>query len=185
MAYVPVLLDTCVLYPARIRDTLLSLAAEGLYEPLWSADILEELRRNLEARRPPPNVHHLLAEMRRTFPDSEVTGYRPLIPFMTCDPKDAHVLAAAVHAHASVIVTSNLSDFPPTSTAPHGVTASGPDRFALDLFDADPTAVCTALTEQAERRRRTLPALMQELSGRQHLPDFSTAVCRYIATRGW
>lgn len=42
-----VVLDTCVLYPAHLRDTLLRLAEQDLYQALWSADIIEELHRNL------------------------------------------------------------------------------------------------------------------------------------------
>jgi hypothetical protein len=44
------ILDANVLYQAPLRDTLLSAAELGLFEPYWSATILAEVERNLIAR---------------------------------------------------------------------------------------------------------------------------------------
>lgn len=40
----PAFLDTCVLYSATLRDTLLRIAEERAFRPQWSADVLAELR---------------------------------------------------------------------------------------------------------------------------------------------
>lgn len=42
-----VVLDACVLFPASLRDTLLRAADADLYRVHLTADILEEVRRNL------------------------------------------------------------------------------------------------------------------------------------------
>jgi hypothetical protein len=47
MVAFPAFLDTCVLYPAYLCDTLLRLAEASAYRPLWSADVFTELHRNL------------------------------------------------------------------------------------------------------------------------------------------
>ncbi|WP_225994915.1 PIN domain-containing protein [Streptomyces arboris] len=89
-----VVLDTCVLYPNYLRDTLLRLAEAELYEPLWSADILDELTRNVAERIGPLKAKGLVDAMAGAFPESLVTGYAALLSAMTNDPKDRHVLAA-------------------------------------------------------------------------------------------
>ena len=62
---------------------------------------------------------------------------------MTNDPKDRHVLAAAVKCRAHFIVTSNLRHFPSESLAEWGVEATHPDEFLLRLYESDPaTPVC-------------------------------------------
>jgi hypothetical protein len=47
-----VMMDTCVLYPAVLRDFLLALASRGLFDPLWSHGVAAELL-GLVARRNP------------------------------------------------------------------------------------------------------------------------------------
>ena len=42
-----VVLDACVLVPIRLATTLLWLAEAGLFQPLWSEPILDEVLRNL------------------------------------------------------------------------------------------------------------------------------------------
>ena len=99
MAMFPAFLDTCTLYGAYLCDSLLRLAEAGTYRPLWSADVLDELERALVVRGLEKKaVTHRIGEMRRAFPDAEVRGYENLVGRMTCDPKDRHVLAAAVRS---------------------------------------------------------------------------------------
>lgn len=42
-----VVLDACVLYPAHLRDFLLHLAQQKLYEPKWTDQINDEWVRNV------------------------------------------------------------------------------------------------------------------------------------------
>jgi predicted nucleic acid-binding protein len=180
-------LDTCVLYPALIRDTLLYLAASGLYQPVWSTEILDELRRNLQQRRPQPRTDHLVHQMTTRFRDAEVDGYQHLTDHMTCDAKDRHVLALAVHADAATLVTLNLTDFPASATEPHTVEVLTPDEFGQYLFSIDPTTAVRALHQQAEVKKRpamTLPDLLDHLKKPHAMPGFATAVCRHLALQG-
>lgn len=150
MATFPVFLDTCVLYGAYLADTMLCLAETGTYRPLWSADVLEELERNLLKRDLPARaVAHRVREMRRAFPDAEVSGYEPLIDTMTCDPKDRHVLAAAVSGDAKTLLTFNIKDFPESSASPYNVAITHPDDFLLDHLDLYPGITIGALRAQA------------------------------------
>lgn len=127
-----VVLDTCVLYPAHLRDTLLRLAERGLYRVLWPDDIVDE----------------------RAFPDASIAGYKGLINAMTCDPKDRHVLAAAVRADASAVITFNKRDFPSSSVYEHEIDVIDPDNFLLDLLDLSPRSVIQKLKQQAEANQR-------------------------------
>ena len=175
-----VVLDTCVLYPAHLRDTLLRLAERGLFRALWSEDILDELRRNLQEVVAPVAVHRLIDEMRTAFPDAEVTGYLSLLDGLTCDPKDRHVLAAAVRADAAAIVTFNHPDFPDSSVEPFDLEVLHPDTFLLDQLDLAPVPVLDELERQAAANRRepkSVASLLDALD-RAGAPAFADEVRR-------
>ena len=124
MAFLAVL-DTNVLLPAPLRDTLLRLAEADLYVPKWSDRILAELAKNLveSGRTDAERAARVTRTMEEAFPEAMVPTslVSTIEPAMTNDPKDRHVLAAAVGAGAQVIVSRNLDDFPPKACNPLGV----------------------------------------------------------------
>jgi predicted nucleic acid-binding protein len=170
-------LDACVLLPASLRDTLLRLAERPrMYTPKWSNQIWAEVTRNLESRRKltAENIAYLTAQVQLHFPEAEVEGYEKLTAAMTNDPKDRHVVAAAVRAKAQVIVISNLKDFPRSSLAEWQIEARRPDQFLTDLYALDPKTVISRLREQAATIGRSLPDLLTTL--RLGAPNFAVMI---------
>jgi predicted nucleic acid-binding protein len=165
------ILDTNVLWPSLQRDFLLSMAVEGLYRPLWSEAILEELQvhehlklvdRGTEQAAASASAEHLVAQMRAHFDDALVTGWDSLEgTFGLPDPDDEHVLAAAVIGGAGAIVTDNTKHFP-TSRVPAHVRVLTGREFAENTADVDPERAARALCEMSLRRTQT-PQTPREL----------------------
>jgi len=148
-------LDACVLVPIGLTDLLLRLAEADTYRLLWSEQVLDEVERNLpKVGVEPAKAAVRVQQMRATFPDAQVTGYESLIPAMTNDPKDRHVLAAAVRGDAAVIVTANLRDFRVECLRPYDLAAVHPDDFLLDQLDLYPDQTVQCLHEQVAAMRR-------------------------------
>lgn len=61
-----VVLDACVLVPALLCDVLLHLAEDDLFDPLWSAQVLDETERTLVGKLgvDPERVQRRLGQMR-------------------------------------------------------------------------------------------------------------------------
>ena len=172
-------LDACVLIPMALCDTLLRAADAGLYRLLWSEDTLEEVRRNLVEKQltTEPGARDRLMVMRQAFPDASVTGYQGIIDRMINDPKDRHVLAAAVTAGATVIVTRNVRDFPDSALDPYNVKALSPDEFLMRLYDLSPDTMFRIVQEQVRALKRppvTMAELLDNLA--EHVPSFSTTI---------
>ena len=142
-------LDANVLYPPTLRSVLLELAHADLYAARWSEEVHREWMRSLAEKRPtlpPAAIVRIRTLMETYIGDVSVTGYEALITTLTLpDPDDRHVLAAAIHGKASVIVTSNLKDFPPAVLAPYQITAQHPDAFVLSILKHDAEGLALAL----------------------------------------
>jgi hypothetical protein len=152
------ILDACVLYPAPVRDLLLTLARDGLYHARWSRRIEEEWVRSLLRQRPDISQ----AQLRRTcelmteaVPDCLVEGWERMelalggLP----DAGDRHVFAAAIRGHADAIVTYNLADFPAAALAPFGIEAQHPDDFLLNQLDLNEIAAIKSIKAMRARLR--------------------------------
>jgi len=124
-------LDADVLLPITLADTLLRLAEEGFYRPHWSAEVLDEVVRNLVTKfgLAPSAARKRVDHMTGAFPEALVAGYQRLVPTMANDPKDRHVLAAAIRSGSQVIVTRNLRHFPIELLREFDIEAQPPDLF--------------------------------------------------------
>ena len=177
-----VVIDACVLANFSLCDTLLRLAEPPrLYEPKWSEEIIRETTRTLESKLgwPSPLTASLQAELRAHFVETWISGHEALIPQMTNDEKDRHVLAAAVHGQASIIVTFNLRHFRREHLEPWGICALHPQSFLIETFRQEESLVMTKLEQQAADRRRSLRELLHILSAT--VPDFVAVVSAAIS----
>ncbi|MDA0159404.1 PIN domain-containing protein [Solirubrobacter ginsenosidimutans] len=174
-------LDANVLYPLPLRDTLLRIAETELYDPYWSERVLDEVVRNLmlDGRATEGQAARLAAAMDAAFVGAAVTddSIARLEPAMTNDPKDRHVLAAAVASDAQAIVTFNLKDFPPEACEPFAIEAIHPDDFLLDLYELSRSVVAEVVDRQAAVLRRppmTKDGLLDRLA--VTVPRFAAAL---------
>lgn len=141
-------LDANVLYSALLRDLVLRLAVERVCQVHWSAEVQHEWKRHLvdDAGYAEAVIARTQARMDAAFPQARVTGYEGLIPELSLpDPADCHVLAAAVQARVSVLVTFNLKDFPPEVLAGHGLLPLHPDVLLPRLWAESPDGFRQAL----------------------------------------
>ncbi len=176
-----VVLDACVLIPAALRDTLLGAAAAGLFRLHWSAELLDEVQRNLvkSGMTSPQGAASLRQTMEESLEDASISPlqYRSLIPAMRNNEKDRHVLAVAVASRSQVIVTSNLKDFPFDALEQHQIEAQSPDEFLLNLLDLAPEQMHTIVKEQAAALKRPpMPLEMVLEHLQQHAPKFTRAL---------
>lgn len=165
------LLDTCVLFPTVMREMLLGCAKAGLFEPLWSDQILGEWAHTAAklGGQGAAQGQSEIAFARIAFPKACIQVQdAQLARFWLPDPGDIHVLGAAVIGGADGIVTLNNKDFPQQILAEEGLMRSNPDALLLGFYQAQPEtvqAVAAQILAQAQAMDTgdwTMRALMKK-----------------------
>ncbi len=103
-------LDADVLVPILSCDFLLTAFDLGLYEPLVSSEILVEVERNLVEAFPhldPDGLRRRVGQMRGALEDHVVDPGSLDVNSEAINPKDRHVIAAALAGEASLVVTND------------------------------------------------------------------------------
>ena len=187
-------LDADVLISMPDCDLLLEIAKEGLYTVRWSPAILDEVRRNLGKANPmitPALADKRIASMRGAFPEADVSedGSTVFTVLKRVHPEDQHVVATALVAQASVIVTRNTKDFAVKDLEAVGLLVQGPDEFLLHQVTQNPVAVCNAVGAVIRRLLKTRPTVeeyLEFIEGR--FPLFAAALRPHkdlIPPPGW
>lgn len=145
----------------------MELATTRLFRAKWTDQIHDEWTRNVLKNRPDLSRERLArtrALMDAAVMDCLVTGHEPLIPSLTLpDTKDRHVLAAAIRAGASFIITFNLKDFPSADLDRYGITAEHPDWFIVRQAELDPSAAIAAARLCRDRLKNPVRTASQYL----------------------
>lgn len=170
-----VLIDACVLYPTVMREVVLGVAAEGLFEPLWSPRILEEWARAAAKLGPGQETiaRGEIAALEARWPDASITPRgADLARLWLPDADDVHVLAAAIAGSADILLTLNTSDFPRHTLTEEGIAREVPDLFLRRFYDSHPETVrrvAEAVRAEAERLSGE-PWPMRKLMKKARLP---------------
>lgn len=164
-----VVLDASVLYTEPVRGLLLWVAALGGFDPLWTSRILDEVGKNLlEGQRVSlEQWERLRAAMLAAFPDAMLDHDAPdaIEDQMPNDPKDRHVLAAAVAHGVELVVTNNLKHFKQADLERVGVRASNADQLLCELLSVAPNVIREALESQVATMRSPRQWTAAELLG--------------------
>jgi predicted nucleic acid-binding protein len=156
-------IDACALAGALKRNLLLTLAAAEFFRVRWSRAVLDETQAAirdalLKKNDSDPAAAALRARsgMEAAFEEAIVDGFEDWLA--VCDglpdPKDAHVLAAALKTKADVLVTENVKHFPAERMAALGIDVRTADEFIADTIMLDEGRGVPAIRRMRERFSR-------------------------------
>lgn len=162
-------IDACTLADTLRRNLLLTLAEAEFFRLRWSNTVLDEtqaaigkIRRGKGHADATEKAEKARRQMEEAFEDAMILDFEGFLPMCAGlpDPKDAHVLAAALKTQAATIVTENLKDFPESILGPLNVEAKSGDAFIADTIALGPGRAGAAI--KAMRVRLKTPEMKAE-----------------------
>lgn len=165
----------------------MQIAVDRLVDARWTDEIHDEWIRNLVAGVPGIPIARLQITrklMNDALPDATVTGYQAHIEAITLpDPDDRHVVAAAITAGASIILTWNVRDFPTRELEKHGLIRQTPDVFLTDLYEKAPDLTVASLANARRNLSKTRVSASDfiDILRSQKLSRFATSLKKHRA----
>jgi predicted nucleic acid-binding protein len=144
-----VIADANILFSRTLRDYVLYGDDVGGFEVRWSPAILAEMSRNLCAKRGLSlEQTDRLEQLMNAFLDDALVEVRvadeELVESVDMDPKDRHVLAAALSAGADIVLTDNVKHFPREWMAQRRIVLLTSAEFFVRVLDEAPDAMRAA-----------------------------------------
>lgn len=177
-----VILDANVLAESSVSDLFLRLSEEPrLLLPRWTDMIWEETRRTLidKLKWDAQIADGRIAAAKDAFPEAIVTDFESFMERCENDPRDRHILAAAIRSKTETIVTMNVRHFKREHLEPWGVTAVHPGDYLKVLYELDEGVVVSVLHQMALKRSYGIDRMLSRLS--VSVPSFTEHVARDLA----
>jgi predicted nucleic acid-binding protein len=136
-----VVYDANVLFPFHVGHILTFVAAKRLVIARWTAEIQKEWIDHIGEKFPDDleGCRRRCSAMNRALPDAMVTGYEHRIGTIDFpDPDDRHVIAAAIQAGATAIVTRDRRHFTSKTLEPFNLAALDPDALLVGCYERLP-----------------------------------------------
>jgi predicted nucleic acid-binding protein len=174
-----VLADANELIPRITRDYLVYLATAGAFDLRWSVEIWNEVRRNLikKAGFDDLGVSKLSFALDSALP-MHLVRIQPDFDYIAslsgADSKDTHVVAAAMSAHADILLTENLTDFPTEWLGKRSIKLLDLGGLLERIADTNPVALRDAHARTLATSRlseRQVLHTLEQVVGKQAKPS--------------
>jgi hypothetical protein len=189
MAFEPsvAIFDACILYPFHLRNIVVQAAVDRLVEARWTDEIHDEWIRNLADGTPIIPIERLQITrrlMNDALPTAMVSRYQHHVPAVNLpDPNDRHVVAAAIVAGASIILTWNLRHFPAKELKKFSLRRETPDAFLSGVYDEIPDLMVGSLANARRNpsKSRVSPLDFIDILRNQRLARLAQRAQKHVA----